>query len=191
MACVSAPTWCCGRQVRHRPRCWRRWSSRRIPRDFSRPPQPFRAFPIRPCSSPGTPALRGIRPTPKAGVYAVRQGPVLLENLRRVMNGRPPRDFVPQHRFMKLLNTGDGRAIGEWRDVSLRGQLGVAAENGHRPPLRRALPNDARLTPVSRPAEHMRHYAYVRRLCKILLRAFFTVPGSGRCACRRMGDFAA
>lgn len=58
---------------------------------------------------------------PKAGVHAVRQGPVLWENLRRSVTGRPLRRYRPQARFLRLLNTGDGRAIGEWRGFSFEG----------------------------------------------------------------------
>ncbi len=61
-------------------------------------------------------------PTAKAGVYAVRQGPILLENLRRAVNGDAGRAFSPQGQFLRLLNTGDGRAIGEWRGLSFEGR---------------------------------------------------------------------
>lgn len=61
------------------------------------------------------------KPTPKAGVYAVRQGPVLRENIRRLLDGRDLRRFQPQRGFLRLLNTGDGRAIGEWKGVSFEG----------------------------------------------------------------------
>ncbi|MEO8359294.1 MAG: VTT domain-containing protein [Vicinamibacteria bacterium] len=57
----------------------------------------------------------------KAGVYAVREGPVLLENLRRALAGLPLQSFSPQSSFLKLLNTGGGKAIGEWRGVSFEG----------------------------------------------------------------------
>lgn len=60
--------------------------------------------------------------TPKAGVYAVRQGPILFENIGRLLNGRPLREYVPQKGFLKLLNTGDGRAIGEYRGLTLHGR---------------------------------------------------------------------
>jgi len=60
--------------------------------------------------------------TAKAGVYAVRQGPVLLENLCRAITGAAPRAFSPQARFLRLLNTGDGRAIGDWRGLSFEGR---------------------------------------------------------------------
>ncbi|MGE3957371.1 MAG: FAD-dependent oxidoreductase [Vicinamibacterales bacterium] len=62
------------------------------------------------------------RPVPKAGVYAVKQGPVLLDNLRRTLNGQPLRPFVPQRSFLKLLNAGGGHALGEWRGVSFEGR---------------------------------------------------------------------
>jgi len=56
--------------------------------------------------------------TPKAGVYAVRQGPVLWQNLHRILDGRPLEPYQPQSGFLKLLNTGDGRAIAEYNGLS-------------------------------------------------------------------------
>lgn len=56
--------------------------------------------------------------TPKAGVYAVRQAPVLAANLRAFCEGRSPaRRFVPQPHFLALLNTGDGRALLRWHGM--------------------------------------------------------------------------
>ena len=60
-------------------------------------------------------------PIPKAGVYAVRQGPVLWDNIQRTLAGQSLRPYTPQPRFLKLINTGDGRAIGEWNGVSFEG----------------------------------------------------------------------
>lgn len=56
---------------------------------------------------------------PKAGVYAVRQGPVLTENLRRYLSGRTDLEsYRPQRDFLTLLNLGDGTAIGaKWGRV--------------------------------------------------------------------------
>lgn len=59
-------------------------------------------------------------PTPKAGVFAVRQGPVLWENVQRCLDGRPLVDFQPQRSFMRLVNLGD-QAIGQWRGIPLKG----------------------------------------------------------------------
>ncbi|MGI9427449.1 MAG: selenide, water dikinase SelD, partial [Bythopirellula sp.] len=47
----------------------------------------------------------------KAGVYAVRQGRSLWENLRRRIQGKPLQVWQPQSGFLSLINTGDNRAI--------------------------------------------------------------------------------
>lgn len=52
-------------------------------------------------------------PRPKAGVYAVRQAPVLAANLRSYLLGRPLRNHRPQHRFLSLLSLGKQRATAD------------------------------------------------------------------------------
>jgi selenide,water dikinase len=59
---------------------------------------------------------------PKAGVYAVRQGPVLWENIQRCLDDRPLQAYDPQHNFLKLMNLGDGTAVGQWKGLSQRGR---------------------------------------------------------------------
>lgn len=51
-------------------------------------------------------------PRPKSGVFAVRQGRPLAENLRRHVAGRRLVQHRPQRDAMYLLATADGRAIG-------------------------------------------------------------------------------
>ena len=48
---------------------------------------------------------------PKAGVYAVRQGPVLDANLRACLSGRKLRPYRPQKHFLSLLHLGDRTAL--------------------------------------------------------------------------------
>ncbi len=57
----------------------------------------------------------------KAGVYAVRQGPVLAHNLMARARGARLRAYRPQRDFLSLLNLGDGRAIGTKWGVSAEG----------------------------------------------------------------------
>ena len=51
----------------------------------------------------------------KAGVYAVREGPVLARNLARALRGESPERYEPQDHWLSLLNTGDGRALISYR----------------------------------------------------------------------------
>ncbi|MBD2357868.1 FAD-dependent oxidoreductase [Tolypothrix sp. FACHB-123] len=50
-------------------------------------------------------------PRPKAGVFAVRQGKPLYQNLRRYLLGQPLKAYVPQKKYLSLIGTGDGSAI--------------------------------------------------------------------------------
>jgi selenide,water dikinase len=75
-------------------------------------------------------ALEGHPEMAKAGVYAVRQGPVLRDNLLAALAGRRPRRrFRPQRRFLALLNTGDGRAILSYGDLAVTGRWAMTLKD--------------------------------------------------------------
>ena len=58
----------------------------------------------------------------KAGVYAVRSGPILAENLRRALAGQALRNYEPQQEYLSLLNLGDGTALGIKRGIAFEGR---------------------------------------------------------------------
>ncbi|KAL3938643.1 MAG: hypothetical protein SGARI_001663, partial [Bacillariaceae sp.] len=62
-------------------------------------------------------------PLPKAGVFALQEGPVLAENLDSFVRNRPPLlDFEPNMDDLWFLNCGDGTAIGFAYGLVLRGE---------------------------------------------------------------------
>ena len=61
------------------------------------------------------------RPHAKSGVYAVRQGPVLAQNLRRRVRGEPLVRFAPQLNTLALISLGGKRAIAAYGGLAAGG----------------------------------------------------------------------
>jgi selenide,water dikinase len=60
-------------------------------------------------------------PRPKAGVFAVRQGPMLYENIKRFLLGKAPKAFKPQKEFLSLISTGGRAAVGSRGRFTVQG----------------------------------------------------------------------
>ncbi|CAN0381847.1 unnamed protein product, partial [Phaeothamnion confervicola] len=63
------------------------------------------------------------QPREKAGVFAVRQGPPLAENLRRAVEGSPPLPYRAQRNWLALISTGDKYAVGSRGFLHFQGAL--------------------------------------------------------------------
>ncbi|CAM9237757.1 unnamed protein product [Chrysoparadoxa australica] len=62
-------------------------------------------------------------PRPKAGVYAVRQGPPIHDNVLRALKGRPLKPFKPQTQALGLISTGDRYAVASRGPFALEGRF--------------------------------------------------------------------
>ncbi len=60
-------------------------------------------------------------PRPKAGVYAVREAPVLFDNLRATLAGGRLRRYRPQKDYLKLISLGGKSALAEKFGTAVRG----------------------------------------------------------------------
>lgn len=61
-------------------------------------------------------------PRPKAGVYAVRQGPPLFMNLCRSLTNQPLQPYIPQQQALALISAGDRYAIGSRGWLTFQGR---------------------------------------------------------------------
>ena len=64
----------------------------------------------------------GDAPLPKAGVYAVRMGPILAHNLLAEMRGEVLQAYIPQRRILVLIGTGGLHAVASWGAFAWQGR---------------------------------------------------------------------
>lgn len=60
-------------------------------------------------------------PRPKAGVYAVRQAPILFQNVRAMLLHKPLKTYIPQDGFLSLLALGEQKGTGSKSIFSFSG----------------------------------------------------------------------
>ncbi len=70
----------------------------------------------------GDVAVQREHPRPRAGVFAVRQAPVLAHNLAASVAGEPLKAHRPQQQFLSLLSLGDRRAVADRGPFSASGE---------------------------------------------------------------------
>eukprot|EP01038_Epipyxis_sp_PR26KG_P006975 gene6975-9535_t len=61
-------------------------------------------------------------PRPKAGVFAVRAGPILYNNIKKYLINQELEEWIPQEEFLGLIGTGNGYAI------ATKGGIGIMSK---------------------------------------------------------------
>ncbi|MFP4004158.1 MAG: selenide, water dikinase SelD [Alphaproteobacteria bacterium] len=88
-------------------------------------------------------------PRPKAGVFAVRQAPVLYHNLRADLSGAKTTGYRPQKDYLKLVSLGSKTAIADKFGMAVRGSWVWSLKDWID---RRFMDKFARLKPMKPPA---------------------------------------
>jgi len=58
---------------------------------------------------------------PKAGVFSVRMGPILAQNLLASINGGTLLSYTPQRRYLALIGDGNDNAVAAWGEFACQG----------------------------------------------------------------------
>ncbi|MHB8138105.1 MAG: NAD(P)/FAD-dependent oxidoreductase [Smithellaceae bacterium] len=69
------------------------------------------------------------KPLDRVGVYAVRQGPVLYQNIIAALSCGKLHTFRPQSRYLSILNLGDGTGLLAWRSFVFSGHAAFLFKN--------------------------------------------------------------
>ncbi len=111
------------------------------------------------------------RPIPRSGVYAVRAGPVLADNIRAALTGRALRPYRPQRAALYLVSTGGAHAVGTRNGVVLGGGWVWRWKDAlDRRFLRRFRDLPPMAAPVSGPASPLADKAALRDIAAIAMR---------------------
>ncbi len=63
-------------------------------------------------------------PLAKAGVFAVREGPILFENIKaKILNQTQLKKYIPQKQWLSILVSGEREAILCYRNFAIRGRI--------------------------------------------------------------------
>ena len=61
---------------------------------------------------------------PKAGVFAIRQAPILYQNIVDILEGKKElKKYTPQKKYLQLINYGDKRALMNYWKISISGKI--------------------------------------------------------------------
>jgi len=69
-------------------------------------------------------SIRG-KALPKVGVFAVREGPFILRNMKALLAGGALKAFKPQWRYLQIINLGDGRGVAVWGRYVFAGKVAM------------------------------------------------------------------
>ncbi len=93
-------------------------------------------------------------PRPKAGVYAVREAPILYDNLRAALGAGKMRRYSPQKDYLKLISLGGKSALAERLGTSFSGPLMWRWKNHIDQNFMNNFMDLPRMRPVPLPARH-------------------------------------